>query len=81
MCGCGLLPQITLQKVSDFAFGESEELRVVAELGSQRQCSRAFVPRESTSINSILLLPVEQVSCVELNTGGIENESIEYSHF
>lgn len=53
--------QIIVQKVSDFAFSENDALRVVAQLGSHRQCTRVFHPKESTSIESTLLLPIEQV--------------------
>ncbi|CAM9205957.1 unnamed protein product, partial [Scytosiphon promiscuus] len=54
--------QIVVQQVSDFSFSENDSLRVVAQLGSLRQCTRAFCPRESTNIQSNLLLPVERES-------------------
>lgn len=57
--------QIMVQKVSDFSFNDNEELQVVAQLGSQLQCTRAFDPRLTTTINSTLLLPVEQVRRVQ----------------
>lgn len=50
--------------MSDFSFSESEELHVVAQLGTQTQCTQPFNPRETTAINSTLLLPVEKVQCV-----------------
>lgn len=53
--------QIEVQKVSDFSFSENDALRVVAQLGSLRQCTRTFCPKESTVIQSNLLLPIEQV--------------------
>ena len=55
------MSQINVRKVSDFSFAGSDTLRVAVQLGSLRQCTRAFCPRESTSIESTLLLPVEQV--------------------
>lgn len=62
-----LLPQITVQNVSDFSFSGSDALRVVAQLGSSRQCSRVFCPKKSTAIGSTLLLPVEKViHCVSV---------------
>lgn len=57
--------QIVVQKVSDFSFIENEELQVVAQLGSQLQCTRVFNPRVTTTINSTLILPVEQVRRVK----------------
>eukprot|EP00752_Nemacystus_decipiens_P011328 g10066.t1 len=52
--------QIEVQKVSDFSFSEHDALRVVAQLGSIRQCTRTFCPKESTIIQSNVLLPIEQ---------------------
>lgn len=59
--------QIVVQQVSDFSFSEHDSLRVVAQLGSLRQCTRAFCPKESTSIQSNMLLPVEQVPLLHSN--------------
>lgn len=62
-----LARQIVLQKVSDFSLSEHDALRVVAQLGSQRQCTRTFCPKESTTIESTLLLPVEKVCYARLD--------------
>ena len=56
--------KIEVQKVSDFSFSDQDALRVVAQLGSLRQCTRSFCPKESTIIQSTLLLPIEQVRSV-----------------
>lgn len=57
----GTRSQINVQKISDFSFAGSDTRRVAVQLGSLRQCTRAFRPRESSMIESTLLLPVEQV--------------------
>lgn len=57
----GPVCQILVQKVSDFSFSKIDDLRVVAQLGSRRQSTDVFHPKDSTSIESVLLLPVEQV--------------------
>ncbi|CAM9190588.1 unnamed protein product [Ectocarpus sp. 13 AM-2016] len=60
--------QVVVQQVSDFSFSEHDSLTVVAQLGSLRQCTRAFCPKESTSIQSNMLLPVEEQCLAYGNT-------------
>lgn len=47
--------------MSDFSFAANDALRVVAQLGSHRQCTRIFRPKQSTTIDSTIIVPVEQV--------------------
>lgn len=50
---------ITVHKVSDFSFQGVSQLIVAAQLGAQRQRTRAINPKETTLFSSHLLLPVQ----------------------
>ncbi|CAM9405507.1 unnamed protein product, partial [Ectocarpus sp. 4 AP-2014] len=67
--------QIVVQQVSDFSFSEHDSLRVVAQLGSLRQCTRAFCPKESTCIQSNMLLPVEQ-QCLAYGNASVSTGNV-----
>ncbi|CAM9454595.1 unnamed protein product, partial [Pylaiella littoralis] len=67
--------QIEVQGVSDFSFSEHNSLRVVAQLGSLRQCTRAFKPKETSSIQSNLLLPIEK-GCLAYSNGSVATGNV-----